>query len=233
MNNKKIIDRTGEKIGKWNILETVIVDSGYRRQTMYKGQCECGEIQLIYPSNLNKFKTSQCKRCYINGYTVDIIGQSFGHLKVLKFISQDKRYDKWYECLCSCGNITKCSGSSLRSERRKRCQKCKIQIHQKQLQTHKMKGTSTYNIWMGIKARCLNPCNKAYKNYGGRGIKLDPRWHKFAYFFEDMGARPEGMQIDRINNDGPYTKDNCRWTTAKINSNNRRKNASRDTNKIE
>jgi len=163
----------------------------------------------------------------------DIIGLRFGELKVLRLLFQDNVYRLFYECLCSCGNITVGEGNSLRRGKRKRCEDCKKILHQKQLQTHKMKGTSTYIIWMGIKARCLNPNNRAYKNYGGRGIKLDERWYKFIGFLEDMGIRPEGLQIDRINNDGPYTKDNCRWVTPKQNSNNRRSNASRNTNSVE
>ncbi len=89
--------------------------------------------------------------------------------------------------------------------------------------THGMKGTSTWIIWMGIKARCLNPNNNAYKNYGGRGIRVCDKWLKFEGFLEDMGTRPDGLQIDRLDNDQGYFKDNCMWVTAKENSNNRRK----------
>lgn len=88
--------------------------------------------------------------------------------------------------------------------------------------THGMSNSSAYKVWRKMKKRCSNPADKDYEKYGGRGIFVCERWQKFENFLEDMGDRPEGLQLDRINNDGPYTLENCRWTTAQENSNNRR-----------
>lgn len=79
--------------------------------------------------------------------------------------------------------------------------------------THGKSGTRTYRIWCGMKNRCLNPNNKRYSAYGGRGITLDPKWHSYEGFLDDMGEAPDGQSLDRINNDGAYTKANCRWAT--------------------
>lgn len=88
--------------------------------------------------------------------------------------------------------------------------------------THGMSKTKEYQCWRAFKNRCTNPKNIQYPDYGGRGITICKEWMKFEKFFEDMGICPKGYQIDRIDNDKGYYKENCRWTTRTINSRNRR-----------
>jgi len=80
----------------------------------------------------------------------------------------------------------------------------------------------TYTSWMSMLARCRNPRNAAYADYGGRGIQVCIRWHDFELFLADMGERPDGMTLDRRDNDLGYYKSNCRWATVKVQQNNRR-----------
>ena len=91
---------------------------------------------------------------------------------------------------------------------------------------HGMARTSEYAAWIQIKQRCFNPNDKSYSNYGGRGIKICNRWkNSFENFFTDMGMKPTPRHsIDRIENDGDYCPDNCKWSDSKDQANNRRSN---------
>lgn len=87
--------------------------------------------------------------------------------------------------------------------------------------THGMVGTPTYHCWEGIVSRCRLPSHPSYHRYGGRGIKICDRWLKFEGFLEDMGVKPDGLTIDRIDNEGDYEAGNCRWVGMDVQNNNR------------
>lgn len=88
---------------------------------------------------------------------------------------------------------------------------------------HGLEGTPTYNSWIQMKQRCINPNNISFKNYGARGITYSGEWELFTGFLKDMGEKPEGYSLDRIDNDKGYSKENCRWVTKSISSFNQRK----------
>jgi hypothetical protein len=89
--------------------------------------------------------------------------------------------------------------------------------------THGLSKSKTYSTWVGMLQRCKNKNCDGYRNYGGRGIRVCERWKKFSGFLEDMGEKPNGLSIERVNNDGDYEPGNCRWATLLEQARNKRK----------
>lgn len=154
-------------------------------------------------------------------------GVKIGMITCIERVGTSKRRQAKWLCLCDCGNTFVANGCDIRTGNTGSCGCLQRKRTSDACKKHGMSyGNSEYKIWIGIKSRCYTKTNLAYKNYGGRGIRVCGRWvDSFENFLADMGPRPSSRHsIDRIDNDGDYCPENCQWTTTGVQCNNTRKN---------
>ena len=147
------------------------------------------------------------------GKVIDITGQTFGKLTVLKEAGRNSENRATWVCKCECGKEAIVIGKSLRQGHTKSCG-CIVN-------KHNMTDTPTWTTWRAMMRRCYETTFKHYSRYGARGILVQESWHEFVNFYNDMGERPDGTSLDRINNDGNYEVTNCRWADNFTQNNNR------------
>lgn len=172
----------------------------------------------------------------IGKFTKDLSGLKIGKLTVIGrgpnrtegSEGKKKSIRATWHCECECGNFVTVNAHSLKKamdhpEGRAGTKSCGC-LYGKHAVKHGKATDPVYRVWNSMVQRCTNPNNTGYASYGGRGVNVCDKWLKFEGFIEDMGDRPESLTIDRIDPNGDYCKENCRWVTMKVQGNNRRTN---------
>lgn len=151
----------------------------------------------------------------------DHTGERYGHWLLLR--KDENKTGNWI-CKCDCGGVYSVNFNNMKQGRTTNCVKCQAAKARVRVSTHGMSKTKLYNVWRAIRDRCVNPKNKVYYRYGGRGITVCKEWFEHFETFMEWALShnyKEGLQIDRIDVNGNYEPSNCRWVTQKENARNR------------
>jgi len=238
MSTKAIQVNIGDKYNRWEVISEVFYKKfpGGSTAKFVKCRCDCGtESTLRLAALTSPSKSSISCGCYRieqtklkNTITLEI-ETKIARLTVIEnmgMLETESAPRNFIKVLCDCGNsepfLVRLDG--LNSGNTKSCGCLQVEVAIENATTHGMTTTTAYSSWQGMKDRCTNSNNSRWERYGGRGISYPPKWITFENFWADMSEGwYEGADIDRIDFDLSYSKENCRWVDRDVGNHNKSK----------
>lgn len=211
-------DETGKRYGLLQVLERAeskVLSNG-AKYAQWLCKCDCGTVKEVYASFLRSGQVKSCG-CLRSAPTVDWTGQRQGKLTIVTRapdgVTKSGKKTILWNCVCDCGNKLVLKNTGLRDG----ASSCGCSNNYiTHMHTSGDLHTPTYTSWDAMLQRCLNPKCHAYDEYGGAGIRVDEDWKDFSKFLEDMGEKPDGTSLNRINGAPIYSKATCEWATFSI-----------------